>query len=114
MTSARPEITHPRVRKLGDSIIEAQVKEIAVMDLLLKDIEENGEMGDGSALPARTTALTTKLRREAEKGVERPIGPSVRDAITDGNKLAALMVMLSTGSTSLEKEQAGQYMCLNT
>src|SRR3546814_11247164 len=77
MTSARAEITDPRVRKLADSIIEAQVKEIAEMELLLKDIEENGEMGDGSALPARTPALTPKLRREAEKGVERPIGHSV-------------------------------------
>jgi len=85
MTSARAEITDPRVRKLADSIIEAQVKEIAEMELLLKDIEENGEMGDGSALPARATALTPELRREAEKGVERPIGPSVRDTITDGN-----------------------------
>src|SRR3546814_9753140 len=44
MTSARAEITDPRVRKLADSIIEAQVKEIAEMELLLKDIEENGEM----------------------------------------------------------------------
>src|SRR3546814_13245745 len=85
MTSARAEITDPRVRKLADSIIEAKVKEIAEMELLLKDIEENGEMGDGSALPARTTALTTKLRRAEEKGVESPVGPSVRDAIRDGN-----------------------------
>jgi hypothetical protein len=81
MTSARAEITDPRVRKLADSIIEAQVKEIAEMELLLKDIEENGEMGDGSPLQARTTSLTPKLRLEAEKAVERPISPDVRKAI---------------------------------
>src|SRR3546814_8081523 len=91
MTSARAEITVPRVRKLADSIIEAQVKEIAEMELLLKDIEENGEMGDGSALPARTTALTPKLRREAEKGVERPIGPSVRRSEEHTSELQSLM-----------------------
>src|SRR3546814_17347789 len=65
MTSARAEITDPLVRKLADSIIETQVKEIAEMELLLKDIDENGEIGDGFALPATTTALTPKLRRVA-------------------------------------------------
>ena len=85
MTSARAEITDPRVRKLADSIIEAQVKEIAEMELLLKDIEENGEMGDGTPIPARTTALTPKLRQEAEQVVERPLSPEVRGAISDAD-----------------------------
>ena len=85
MSSARAEITDPRVRKLADSIIEAQVKEIAEMELLLKDIEENGEMGDGTPIPARTTARTPKLRQEAEQVVERPLSPEVRGAISDAD-----------------------------
>ena len=84
MTSARAEITDPRVRKLADSIIEAQVKEIAEMKLLIEDIERNGEMGDGKPLPARTTSLTPELLREAEQAVERPISPEVRDEVTMG------------------------------
>ena len=54
MTSARANISDPRVRKLADSIIAAQVKEIAEMKLLLEDIEANGKMGDGTPIAART------------------------------------------------------------
>lgn len=82
MTSARAEISDPRVRKLADSIIEAQVKEIAEMKLLLADIEKNGEMGEGPPLPARTTELTPELLQKAEAAVERPVTPDVRDAVT--------------------------------
>lgn len=82
LTSSRAEITDPRVRKLADSIIEAQVKEIAEMKLLLEDIEQNGEMGDGTALPARTTKLTPKLFEEAAQEIERPLTPEVREAVT--------------------------------
>jgi hypothetical protein len=85
MTSARAKITDPRVRKLADSIIEAQVKEIAEMELLLKDIEENGEMGDGTPLPARTTTLTPELQQEAKQVVERPLSPEVRGAISEAD-----------------------------
>nr|WP_319023306.1 DUF305 domain-containing protein [Alteriqipengyuania flavescens] len=81
LTSSRAEITDPRVRELADSIIEAQVKEIAEMKLLIEDIEQNGEMGDGTPLPARTTDLTPKLLQEAEKAIERPISPEVRDEV---------------------------------
>ena len=84
LTSSRAEITDPRVRKLADSIIEAQVKEIAEMKLLIEDIGRNGEMGDGKPLPARTTGLTPELLREAEQAVERPISPEVRDEVTMG------------------------------
>lgn len=84
LTSSRAEITDPRVRKLADSIIAAQVKEIAEMKLLIEDIENNGEMGDGTALPARTTKLTPELLREAAKAVERPVTPEVRDEVTVG------------------------------
>ena len=52
-------------RELADAIIEAQVKEIAQMEMLLEDIEENGEQGSGEALPARSAELTPELRRKA-------------------------------------------------
>lgn len=84
LTSARAEITDPRVRKLADSIIEAQVKEIAEMKMLLEDIEQNGEMGDGQPLPARTTELTPELLEEARSKIERPLEPEVRDAVEIG------------------------------
>lgn len=84
LTSSRAEITDPRVRKLADLIIEAQVREIAEMKLLLEDIEENGEMGSGTPLPPRTTRLTPQLLSDARKVVERPVTPEVRDAVTLG------------------------------
>ena len=84
MTSARAEITDPRVRKLADEIIKAQVKEIAQMKLLLEDIDTNGKMGDGTPLPARTTELTPELLKEAEEAVKRPVGLEVRDAVAVG------------------------------
>ena len=84
LTSSRAEITDPRVRKLADAIIEAQIKEIAEMKLLLEDIDRNGEMGDGTPLPARTTDLTPELMQEAAKAVERPLDPVVRDAVVVG------------------------------
>ena len=65
LTSRRAQITDPRVRELADAIIEAQVKEIAQMEMLLEDIEENGEQGSGEALPARSAELTPELRRKA-------------------------------------------------
>ena len=41
MTSERAHIRDPRVRKLADGIIEAQVREIAEMEKLIADLEEN-------------------------------------------------------------------------
>lgn len=84
LTSSRAEITDPRVRKLADAIIEAQIKEIAEMKLLIEDIETNGEMGDGTPLPARTTDLTPELLEKAKKALERPVQPEVRDEVTVG------------------------------
>lgn len=42
MTSERARISDPRVRKLADSIIEAQRREIAEMEALISDIERSG------------------------------------------------------------------------
>ena len=84
LTSERARISDPRVRKLADGIIEAQVKEIAEMKLLLADIEAHGAMGDGTPLPARTAALTPDLEAEAKKAVERPVTPEMEAELDPG------------------------------
>lgn len=43
MTSRRAEISDPRVRKLANDIIEAQLREIDQMEALIADIDENGD-----------------------------------------------------------------------
>jgi len=50
MTSERAHIRDPRVRKLADGIIEAQVREIAEMEKLIADLEENPVPGDAPDL----------------------------------------------------------------
>ncbi len=40
LTSERANITDPRVRKLADDIIEAQRREIAEMEVLIRDIDD--------------------------------------------------------------------------
>lgn len=41
LTSSRAHIRDPRVRKLADGIIEAQVREIGEMEQLISDLESN-------------------------------------------------------------------------
>ena len=43
LTSERADIDDVRVRRLADEIIEAQRREIAEMDWLINDIDDNGE-----------------------------------------------------------------------
>ncbi|HUU66278.1 MAG TPA: DUF305 domain-containing protein [Methyloceanibacter sp.] len=50
MTSERAHIRDPRVRKLADGIIEAQVREIAEMEKLIADLEANPVPGDAPDL----------------------------------------------------------------
>ena len=67
LTSSRADISDPRVRALADRIIEAQVREIEEMKLLLDDIEANGEQGDGQALPPRPATLTPEMQAQARR-----------------------------------------------
>lgn len=52
MTSERAHIRDPRVRKLADGILEAQVREIAEMKQLLADLERNPTPDAAPDLPA--------------------------------------------------------------
>ena len=48
LTSERANISDPRVRALADAIIKAQLREIAEMELYIKDIEANGDAPAGT------------------------------------------------------------------
>ncbi len=61
-------ISDPRVRELADEIIAAQVREIAVMKLLLDDIDRNGERGTAE-LPPRSTEVTPEMALEIRDAV---------------------------------------------
>ncbi|MFA5955988.1 DUF305 domain-containing protein [Hyphomicrobium sp.] len=50
MTSERAHIRDPRVRKLADGIIEAQVREIGEMKALISDLERNPTPPDAKDL----------------------------------------------------------------
>jgi hypothetical protein len=51
MTSERAKIRDPRVRKLADGIIEAQVREIDEMKSLIADLEQHPTPDDAPLLP---------------------------------------------------------------
>lgn len=64
----KADIRDPRVRKLADGIIRAQVKEIAEMKLLVDDIEKNGKRGN-TTLPPTTAQLTEDMKPEIGEAV---------------------------------------------
>lgn len=51
MTSERAKIRDPRVRKLADGIIEAQIREIDEMKALIADLEQHPTPDDAPLLP---------------------------------------------------------------
>jgi uncharacterized protein (DUF305 family) len=53
LTSERANIRDPRVRKLADQIIEAQVREIAEMKQLIADLERNPALDTAPVLSPR-------------------------------------------------------------
>ncbi|MGG6239740.1 DUF305 domain-containing protein [Nodosilinea sp. AN01ver1] len=68
-SSRKASISDPRVRELADEIIEAQVREIAIMQLLLDDIAQNGERGT-EELPPRSTEITPEMERQIREAVQ--------------------------------------------
>jgi hypothetical protein len=65
----KASISDPRVRKLADEIIEAQVREIAVMKALIDDIGRNGERGT-TRLPARAAGITPEMQPRIQEAVK--------------------------------------------
>ena len=65
----KASISDPRVRELADRIIESQIREIAEMQLLIEDLEQNGERGT-TDLPARSTDITPEMERQIEEAVQ--------------------------------------------
>ena len=55
LTSERAHIRDPRVRRLADSIIEAQRREISEMERLITDLERNPTPAGAPDLPAGST-----------------------------------------------------------
>lgn len=65
----KASISDPRVRELADEIIASQVREIAVMKLLLEDIARHGERGT-TELPARTAEVTADMKPRIREAVQ--------------------------------------------
>lgn len=62
MTSERAHIRDPRVRKLADGIIEAQVREIREMKQLIEDLERNPPPAEAPDLPSYDNTGTAAPR----------------------------------------------------
>ena len=65
----KASISDPRVRKLADGIIRSQVKEIAEMKALLRDIDANGERGRAPLAPL-PAEVTPDMQPEIRQAVE--------------------------------------------
>ena len=65
----KSSISDPRVRELANEIIRSQVREIAVMKLLIEDIEGNGERGE-NPLPAVPAGVTPDMLPQIREAVQ--------------------------------------------
>jgi hypothetical protein len=65
----KASISDPRVRELAVEIIESQVREIAVMKLLIDDIARHGERGR-TELPARSAEVTPAMEPRIREAVQ--------------------------------------------
>ncbi|QNM81729.1 DUF305 domain-containing protein [Sphingomonas sabuli] len=64
----KAHLSDPRVRRLADDIIAAQVMEIEEMKRLIADIDRNGERGT-TTLPPRPARLTRDMEAEIAAAV---------------------------------------------
>ena len=108
----KASISEPRVRELADEIIEAQVREIAAMQLLIDDLERNGEQGTRE-LPPRSTEITPEMESKiSEMIASKPQLPEVPPPEASAAKVPEgyrVEVFLSdlTYPTSLETDGEG-------
>lgn len=68
-SSRKADLRDPRVRELANKILEAQVREIAEMKLLIADIQTNGARGT-TKLPARSTEMTPEMEQKIQEAVK--------------------------------------------
>lgn len=64
----KARISDPRVRELADKIITSQVREIAEMQTLIRDIDANGERGQ-QPLPAVEAKVTPEMLSKINEAV---------------------------------------------
>ena len=67
--ASKATISDPRVRELANKIIEAQVREIEEMKLLLDDIAKNGKRGQ-TPLPAVEAKVTEDMLPKIREALE--------------------------------------------
>lgn len=65
----KADISDPRVRELADQIISSQVREIAEMKALIRDIDASGERGE-APIPAREAKVTPDMLPKIREAIE--------------------------------------------
>jgi len=80
LTSERADIDDVRVRQLADKIIETQRREIAEMDRLIADIEENGPATTPAEADQRSIADAVPAPLAATRDPSRVDAPATGDA----------------------------------
>lgn len=65
----KADLTDPRVRRLADGIIKAQVREIEEMKILISDIHRHGSRGS-AALPPTAAVVTPEMSGDIARAVQ--------------------------------------------